>query len=866
VLFSGAPPTSLWVADNFYPVYLSTNCAAPHLLAFLQQNMITLQFSALGKVEKSSKISENVALMRELVRRSKENAVNSANYRLLTVQQRLVATKLAKNYRNEVERLLNCIEQIEIINKTAQLSSKQANTWLNSLENMKFGTKAYKLATKHSEGTETLNIIINELQLLELSLNLVRNDAENSVISMETSVISGLTAYEQLLEVRELNSLYSRLTLFDLLYCLGQIGYCIQVSRGESSNIQPWNLIIPYISTDLCDSASILCLLDAGNTFYDRENQPISDVLIIPAVHNASPYLTFLQTKLHEAYLAIIFTRNPLLTLPAQKNAILFISLVKSIEQLMDKPLSAPEISGKAGDNGPNCTAMVPIYGHATILHGSSLFVRRLKGTFDILLYLRWKFNINQRGEYKELLGRGGDEANQKEAKESSEIRSYWAGICEKFYLDNPVQYFSESSADDISSVVKLLVPLMLFPRCSALFNAENRSKLDEISLGLLAEAVSRAVRIQIKAKLAEAGSSGASADEIAQSLIEKTLGISLESCVQLENNKTVDCAPPDSAHSNVYDENKAKLYSGKFFRRAWNNCSPRAVVSCLEFAKFLHTFEQTHGNLANFTENHVEKLFSHFIEGYKTVSMGSFIRQIILDCVPINVQIALYVQGLRYYNSSKRGAAQLTSLARPVEIIQEIARETRKKMWHRALAEKIKRLNNDSDVDRKEIRRQRKLFEQSQWLLSHSGAPRLFCGEEIAKLNSERDAKDQLELLDNGLLKHHCCFEQCPQYLLNLQSSSDQLTGKRRGIYKHLKLFNSPRYLYLRNIHNYAASSLRNAKNKLSEEGFISLIRKQIVEPDAQVDQSDGVELNQFLSSVYQSFKKLWPTNKNFH
>jgi len=41
------------------------------------------------------------------------------------------------------------------------------------------------------------------------------------------------------------------------------------------------------------------------------------------------------STALYEAYLAVVFTRNPDLHLPAQRSALLMVAFVRSVEQLM---------------------------------------------------------------------------------------------------------------------------------------------------------------------------------------------------------------------------------------------------------------------------------------------------------------------------------------------------------------------------------------------------------------------------------------------------------------------------------------------------------------------------------------------------
>ena len=90
------------------------------------------------------------------------------------------------------------------------------------------------------------------------------------------------------------------------------IGRCIRVVRSESSNINPWNLIVDYVSSEISDSASSMCLIDAGIDYYDKlNNQFAPDILVIP-----NPF------QFQKIY-------------PNQYIALVMISFVKMIEQVM---------------------------------------------------------------------------------------------------------------------------------------------------------------------------------------------------------------------------------------------------------------------------------------------------------------------------------------------------------------------------------------------------------------------------------------------------------------------------------------------------------------------------------------------------
>ena len=58
----------------------------------------------------------------------------------------------------------------------------------------------------------------------------------------------------------------------------------------------------------------------------------------------------------------------------------------------------------------------------------------------------------------------------------------------------------------------------------------------------------------------------------------------------------------------------------------------------------------------------------------------------------------------------------------------------------------------------------------------------------QVATLNESRPKDDRLELLPSGLLRHHCAYPTCPDYLVNFATPKDRARGQRHGLLKHLK------------------------------------------------------------------------------
>jgi hypothetical protein len=102
-------------------------------------------------------------------------------------------------------------------------------------------------------------------------------------------------------------------------------------------------------------------------------------------------------------------------------------------------------------------------------------------------------------------------------------------------------------------------------------------------------------------------------------------------------------------------------------------------------------------------------------------------------------------------------------------------------------------------------------------YLEYHDGLPRLFTENEISMLNLTRSAEDQLVLKPTGLLKHHCCFPNCPMYLVNLATINDIKSNQAHGINKHM---NPDRYLgyYIKGMHHCAQQFAKKPFTKFEE------------------------------------------------
>lgn len=92
------------------------------------------------------------------------------------------------------------------------------------------------------------------------------------------------------------------------------------------------------------------------------------------------------------------------------------------------------------------------------------------------------------------------------------------------------------------------------------------------------------------------------------------------------------------------------KKYSSKFFGKSWANCSPQTVVACLGFAKSYWKYINDHSEIVSiekYLETTPDPDIYLFIQNeFSNISMNKFIVQYAPNQNPLDVQIALYVQG----------------------------------------------------------------------------------------------------------------------------------------------------------------------------------------------------------------------------
>ena len=258
------------------------------------------------------------------------------------------------------------------------------------------------------------------------------------------------------------------------------------------------------------------------------------------------------------------------------------------------------------------------------------------------------------------------------------------------------------------------------------------RCPLRTLPFALLAESMSRACR----AHLSVSGLQPAA-------LIRSVLGIS-----RRQTN-------PDAF---ALDMERAVRVTGRFNHRRLSNVTPYALVAVFGFLQVWHGADKE--------EPTVEAVIEAFRS--RAVSMRNFLRAHLGTAVSgPATQLALFLQGTKFARGRTRATGAGLVGPNPQEIVQAHVNE---QLAYVRSARELARLAAES----RGFRHSRRAAEALALREVHT-APRIFTPDEVATLNERRPADDQLVLLSSGLLRDHCCYPLCPQFLVNQATSSDR-------------------------------------------------------------------------------------------
>jgi hypothetical protein len=707
--------------------------------------------------------------------------------------QRVWAMKQKRRLVADLETVLNDVtDTVRRIQSKEELKGAAVGEWLQHASAMRHGNKLLRRVEK--ESSISCESVVTELRRLERTLS-------RTVSSEHTTATCFGLRFQA-----ELSQLFSAvngmpLSMSDLLYALGGAGVQIGVQRTEASNIDPWLLIVRVVTNNTqCRTADAMCMLDCGLALNDDDGNTAADVLVLLRPDGLlAAQESYFRSQLHACYLATVFTRNPLLYLPTQRSAILVISFVKAAEQLLRQKIFASQSEGGGEDR-------------AEFNIGSAAL------QIETMLHIMYTFRRFVRGH----------------------VAGRWQPLCDKLLGESPHECLLETDEASVSSVCQPLAALCCLDECN--FASIPKQQMSRIATALLGEAVSRSCRVFVRAKHAATPHPSSKTDTLptARRFIRQALGIKLSSCLS----PTEATLPDDPAlattaarpgqklgpHSDKYSVATGKAASWRFFSNTWTNCTPWAIVACMGVSQVLWawvqeqamSFEEIMAD-ASARRMLVNQLFGAF--DTSQISMQGFAQQHVRNAKPVKLQIAMYVQGLRYYSSKARRGGML-SLDDADAVLRGLAQEERLTVYMDRLRQKCKQAAADAQQAWGTRRLARFQFEQQEFLLTHGGEqlPTVFSILQVEEMNRTRSHNDQLVRTYSGLLRDRCCFPKCPDYLCDLRTAKDRKTGGHLGLNDHLRYLRWPRAgAYLQGMHVQAMSRLHGKRAVQDKASFVS-------------------------------------------
>lgn len=704
----------------------------------------------------------------------------------LTPTQRVERLRQQRGFVGGLQRTLNVVEDT-IRFQEDNLADVKA--WVKRVATMRFGRDALRRAAKVAvPPSEALARLRREVAA-----------APSCASAPPVSVTSGLSAAEHASQAREVLAVADDWPedMQAALQACGMVGVQIRCIRTEASNVEPWMLIVEYVSSSFADTASAMCALDLQQPLtVGKVHAPDVAVLLPHGSEEACSW--FAGTVLQEAYLAILFARSPLCTVPSQRVALPTLVWVKSAEQLL--LLLQPPKDGTASAK-PGADELELVRPQWMVYSAAARAVRS---------------NTKALASLGQRLASAGDVAQALTEADGGPL-----SVCAA-----------------LAAVCFTKAALPLWPEAKGGSLASAPARLRALALALLAEAVSRGCRKLCRSLAAEEGAKSES--EVQRSLLWSVLGIEPSSLLPLND----DGAEPKKrmmleAHSDEFSLQQALKRSalffspeGKYFHLGLTNCTPQGVVGSLLIE--LAVRSSSCSVQEEMADEVATKLWS------REISMKSFVEALLPDTNPALVQAALYAQGLRYHNAKDRSAGAVIPLSEPERILRNLAREQRCLDYRKRLQVKLQGLAAGQRKEAKSAARRLQLYE---FQAHHALLPKLFSKYEVDRLNMERPADDQLERLPTGLLKYHCCYPKCPMFLKDLRTQKDrdaeaasvksggQKPDRRNGLFKHLSPMTWPEAtgeeMYVPRLHIVAAAQAGKSADDMFESTVSAKLAK---------------------------------------
>ena len=306
------------------------------------------------------------------------------------------------------------------------------------------------------------------------------------------------------------------------------------------------------------------------------------------------------------------------------------------------------------------------------------------------------------------------------------------------------------TEGNNVTSPCKLLGAL-LRPTAAPIF-APNNVLFPAFSFALLAETIMRNCRAYLKTF---------TVSNVNQ-IVCDTLGINET------NYKTFEL-----------DLAKAALNTGNFYVQQFTNCSAFAIVAALGFIQMFHEKKNANEIFNAFESNSISMrnfLWSNSVSSISCSSSETNFRENLAR----KTQLALFLQGIRFHKSNMRQKIVFD----PDQIICDSIHEQKV-----AIANQVWALSNNAS--RETIRMKQRLAEAFPFVSYHKQV-KLFTPTEVDEFNFRlgMERRDEWAIWDerSGLLRHHCCYPDCPDYLKNFATEKDLKNKTRNGIMNHLQ------------------------------------------------------------------------------
>lgn len=465
--------------------------------------------------------------------------------------------------------------------------------------------------------------------------------------------------------------------------------------QTSASEIEPWNIIVPYVSPDATKRCSIKFYHDneLDKKIIDSSGRKVTDLFVVD------------RSDVAKMWLAYTFTRNPYLYIPEQRIALISTIVVSSLEQIFRMVINKKK-------------------------YNMDYSVEEVTGLVEKVHVL-----IPELVVYFE--------------------KSSLMNNLDMIFVDENIEQYI-TTIYGVSSVIKIIASLFT-SRGKKIFESD---KLPRFCFAIMAESVMRGARAMIRSSRKEP-------DDIIADVFGLRVNTDLATW-QFKISRT--CSK-----------------SAKFFQHPYTNSSPYAVVASLEFIRLWHQ------------DKSVIDIANSFITG--EISMKKFLENYLPGEEGKTTQVALFLQGVKWSRAELRSELKFV---KPESIIDTIVDDAVKKI---AIKQELRK----RATDRTSIRQEKRKENAVEFATKHT-QPKLFTPNEVKKLNKFRPIDDQLELMPSGLLKHHCCYQDCDNYLKNMMTKRDRVNARkhqskhtRHGIMNHLQ-YDPINRNYVQNYHVMAS------------------------------------------------------------